>query len=158
MNNETANVASHLNFNGALEHAAKGASLKDIASILGCSVRIMMAILKKDPIFKRDLAQAREIGFTARAEELREIVADNVWGDANHLRVMVDTEKWILSKLHPAVFGDRIAVQVETVDISGAMKEAKERTLKVINPENVAIDIAVKQITNDPFAGLYHKM
>ncbi len=134
-----------------LEFAAKGASLKDIASKVGMNVWKFSELLKRDPIFKRELAQAREIGFTIRAENLSEIVQNNAFNDANHLRVIVDTEKWILSKLHPAVFGDRIAVQVETVDISGAMQEAKQRALRVINPENVAIEATPLAIVHNPF-------
>lgn len=134
-----------------LEFAAKGASLKDIASKVGLNVWNFSELLKRDPIFKRQLGQAREIGFTTRAENLSEIVQNNVFNDANHLRVIVDTEKWILSKLHPAIFGDRIAVQVETVDISGAMQEAKQRALRVINPENVAIDTVPLSIVHNPF-------
>lgn len=134
-----------------LEFAAKGASLKDIAGQIGMSVWNFTIVLKRDPIFKRRLQQARELGFTVRAENLSEIVRDNVFDDPNHLRVMLDTEKWLLSKLHPSVFGDRIAVQVETVDISGAMQEAKRRALRVINPENVAIDVVPIPIIHNPF-------
>lgn len=134
-----------------LEFAAQGAAFKDIARKVGMNVWKFSEMLRRDPIFKRELAQAREIGFTTRAENLSEIVQNNAFNDANHLRVIVDTEKWILSKLHPAIFGDRIAVQVETVDISGAMQEAKQRALRVINPEIVAIDSAPLTIVHNPF-------
>lgn len=134
-----------------LEYASCGASIKDIAEKMGLSVWLFSQLLKRDPILKSRLQQAREIGFTVRAENLSELVQNHIFADANHLRVVVDTEKWILSKLHPAVFGDRIAVQVETVDISGAMQEAKQRALRVINPENVAIEATPLAIVHNPF-------
>lgn len=136
---------------GILEFASQGAAFKDIARKVGMNVWKFSELLKRDPILKRELQQAREIGFTIRAENLSEIVQNNAFNDANHLRVIVDTEKWILSKLHPAIFGDRIAVQVETVDISGAMQEAKQRALRVINPEIVAIDTVPLSIVHNPF-------
>jgi len=129
----------------ALDLTSNGVPIKDIASALGLSILGFQNLLRRDPILAGRFKQAREVGFITRAEALPELVRMNVFSDPNHLRIMVDTEKWLLSKLHPAVFGDKIALQVETVDVSGALKEAKERA------QIIDITPQVEQIP-DPFA------
>lgn len=139
----------------AIDIATAGGALVDIADAIGISIRAYMALLKRDPIFERAIAQARETGFTVRAESVRKMVHDDVFADPNRLRVIVDTEKWLLSKLHPRVFGDRIDVTItEKVDLNQAMSEAKQRASRVIDvtPRNVAIAEALKQVEYDPFA------
>jgi len=129
----------------ALDLASTGAPIKEIASKLCLSVLGFQKLLQREPILANQFRQARETGYTIRAESLREIAHLNPYGDANHLKVVIDTEKWLLSKLHPQVFGDRIAVSVESVDVSGALKEAKDRARIIdVTPQ-------VPQIP-DPFA------
>ena len=111
----------------ALDLASTGAPIKDIAALLCVSVLGFQKMLQRDPILSNRFRQARETGYIIRAENLRQTAHLNEYGDVNHLRMVLDTEKWLLSKLHPQVFGDRIAVQVESVDVSGALKEAKDR-------------------------------
>lgn len=129
----------------ALDLASTGAPIKDIAASLCVSVLGFQKMLQRDPILYAKFRQARETGYTIRAESMREIANLNIYGDVNHLRMVLDTEKWLLSKLHPQVFGDRIAVQVESVDVGGALKEARDRARLIdVTPQ-------VPQIP-DPFA------
>lgn len=111
----------------ALDLAANGAPIKEVAASLGLSQLMFAKLLQRDPILAGRMRQARELGYITRAESLSNEAKSNVYGDVNHLRVVIDTEKWLLSKLHPAVFGDRIAVQVETVDVAGALNDARNR-------------------------------
>lgn len=129
----------------ALDLAANGAPIKEVAASLGLSQLMFAKLLQRDPVLAGRMRQARELGYITRAESLSTEAKLNTYGDVNHLRVVIDTEKWLLSKLHPAVFGDKIALQVETVDVSGALKEAKERA------QIIDITPQAKQIP-DPFA------
>lgn len=143
-----------LNVDGAIETAANGASLKEICRVLGCTVHSFQKLMQRYPTLEKQLRQAREIGFTVRAEGLRELVHNDPFGDPNRMRVIVDTEKWLLSKLHPKVFGDRIDLNItEKVDVGSVMQEARARSRKVIDvtPTNVAINHAVKVLGYDPF-------
>lgn len=60
-------------------------------------------------------ARSRMTGLDVLADELQDI-ADDSGGDAvavNHARLRVDTRKWVLSKLVPKKYGDRIAVDAD---------------------------------------------
>ncbi len=54
-------------------------------------------------------ARARLVGYDCMAEHAV-MIADDTSEDANSRRVRVDTRKWLLAKLHPAQYGDRIMV------------------------------------------------
>lgn len=129
----------------ALDLASNGVPIKEIASVLGLSILMFQRLLQKDPILASRFKQARETGFMTRAESLRELARSDEIPDTNKLKLVLDTEKWLLSKMHPAIFGDRIAVQVETVDVSGALDDAKKRAgLIDITPQTPQLP--------DPFA------
>lgn len=148
-------IISKLDTEAAIVTASNGASLKEICRVLGCTVFSLHTLLNRYPTFAAQLKQAREIGFTVRAEGLRDLVHNDPFADPNRMKVIVDTEKWLLSKLHPRVFGDRIDVNItEKVDVSEPMKQARERARRVIDitPKNVAINQAVKALGYDPFA------
>jgi hypothetical protein len=77
-----------------------------------------------DHVFFPQYARAREIAYHAMADDLLEI-ADDSTGDldadgkvnADHIarsRLRVDTRKWMLSKMLPKVYGDKIVHQGDT--------------------------------------------
>ena len=87
------------------------------------------------PDLREKYARAKELQCTAIAEGIRDIAADgrNDWmqrlafnggnpsweinGEAiNRSRLRVDTEKWLLSKLLPKKYGDRIEQRVADAD------------------------------------------
>ncbi|MBK8270540.1 MAG: hypothetical protein IPK83_20470, partial [Planctomycetes bacterium] len=74
-------------------------------------------------------------GFLNRAEALPDIIVNGIdlgtFQDSKHLRVYVDTEKWLLSKLHASTFGDKQTITHEYVDINKALQDAKRRTIDV---------------------------
>jgi hypothetical protein len=76
--------------------------------------------------FAARYARAREVGFTLIAEELLEI-SDNAKGDftqdedgrksVDHeniarARLRVDTRKWMLSKMLPRIYGDKVVSEL----------------------------------------------
>lgn len=83
--------------------------------------------------FSAQYAKAREIGYHAMADELLEIADDakNDWMERNgeedvgwqlngdHVqrsRLRLDTRKWMLSKVLPKVYGDKVEAKIETGD------------------------------------------
>lgn len=60
----------------------------------------------------RQYAQAREAGWRAMADQLMEIADAATEDDAAARRLQVDTRKWLLSKMLPKVYGDRLDVNV----------------------------------------------
>src|SRR6185369_604064 len=63
----------------------------------------------KPPGISSRYAYARAAGLDAIAEQMEEI-ADDKSDDANSRRVRIDTRKWLLSKLAPKKYGDRIEI------------------------------------------------
>lgn len=94
-----------------LEIAADGATLAEICKKVGIKPIQLYAYCKRYPIFSQRLKEARETGFLTRAEALPDIIVNGIdlgtFQDSKHLRVYVDTEKWLLSKLHASTFGDK---------------------------------------------------
>ena len=64
---------------------------------------------KEDPAFAEQYARAREIGYTHLPEEIVEI-SDNLSGDPARDKLRVDTRKWLLSKVLPKVYGEKLAL------------------------------------------------
>jgi hypothetical protein len=52
--------------------------------------------------------------------------------DPNRARIIIDADKWLASKLIAKVYGDKLDVNVtSTVDLSGALSEARDRALRL---------------------------
>lgn len=119
----------------ALEVAANGATLAETAKSLRITPIQLYKYCKAYPVFSQRFKEARETGFLNRAEALPDIIINGIdlgtFQDSKHLRVYVDTEKWLLSKLHSATFGDKQTITHEYVDINKALQDAKRRTIDV---------------------------
>ena len=78
--------------------------------------------------FAERYARAREAGAYAMADELLEI-ADGA-ADVQRDRLRADTRKWLLSKILPRVFGDKLDVTTQGEKVAGyvipAPAEAKD--------------------------------
>lgn len=112
----------------ALELASSGANTATVAGSLGLNTYGFLKYCEKHPNFARLFQQHREVGFLARAESLPDAIKFGVFNDSNHLRVFVDTEKWLLSKLHQKVFGDKQTVVHEYPDVQSALNDARARS------------------------------
>jgi hypothetical protein len=79
-------------------------------------------------------ALAREMGFDSLAEELLEIsdadcIAPDGWVDAGAVqkaRLMSDNRKWLLSKLVPKVYGDKVVQEVTGADGAALLAGASD--------------------------------
>ena len=67
-----------------------------------------------DEVFPAQYARAREAGLRNMAEEIREIADESAQLETGHeiqaARLRVDARKWLLSKMLPREFGDRLDV------------------------------------------------
>ena len=123
-----------LDIPAGLRCAAEGGKVKDIAKALGCHVDTLRVLRDKDASFATRLKRAREQGFEYLADQMLSLHEDYPDADWNELRLRFETTKWYLSKMHAAVFGDKLALQVEHVDIRGALEEARSRVPRLVNP------------------------
>lgn len=78
------------------------------------------------PGFASQYARARDCGIDMHADELLEI-ADIGSGDVRRDRLRSDNRKWLLSKLFPKKFGDRIEVEASVAYPSMATDQLEQR-------------------------------
>lgn len=63
-----------------------------------------------DQEFRSRIARAREIGYAARAEQA--VIAAKAADDAAKGRLAFDAERWLLSKLDPRRYGDKVSQEI----------------------------------------------
>jgi len=100
-----------------------GLSLRKAAEQVGESARTILNWTKANPAFLTQYTRAREIGYLQLADEILNI-SDEYQVDVRHdgenttidlsatavarNRLRVDTRKWMLSKMLPKVYGDKL--------------------------------------------------
>lgn len=72
--------------------------------------RTVYAWLNDKPEFSQNYARARERRAERDADKLVEI-ADDLDIDHNHKRLMIETRKWIASKMLPKKYGDKVETE-----------------------------------------------
>lgn len=111
------------------ERLAEGLSLREVCRGDGMPPESTVRLWALDNVngFGAQYARAREIGYHAMADEVLEVADDarNDWMERNgeddkgwvengdHIsrsRLRVDTRKWMLSKVLPKVYGDKLDV------------------------------------------------
>lgn len=98
------------------ELLAEGLSLRKSCEQVGSiGVQTVLDWTKKNPDFSGQYARAREVGYQLLADEILEISDDSdPLGDkmdperVARARLRVDSRKWMLSKMLPKVYGDKI--------------------------------------------------
>jgi len=85
--------------------------------------------IAKYPIFSEQYAQAQSDRTVAWSEDLVEI-ADDASGDTQRDKLRVDTRKWLMSKMAPKRYGDKI----ETVHSGGI--EVQQITRRIVDPKD----------------------
>lgn len=88
---------------------ASGLSLRKVCEGLECAESSVRQWAREDPVFASQYATARSEGYETLADQLVDI-SDSVEGDPARDRLRVDTRKWMLSKMLPKVYGDKIDV------------------------------------------------
>ena len=111
----------------AIELAVEGKPLKEIIDAMFTNEYDFWHYKINFPEFSNKFENARQEGLEHLADQLIKI--DETYTDVQRARLKSDNYKWLLSKRKPMTYGDRIDVNVnQTVDISMALNEAKERT------------------------------
>jgi hypothetical protein len=90
-----------------LDGLEAGKSLRAAAKEAGTSAPSFIRWTGEDSDLAERYARAREIGYKLLADELVEI-SDEGSGDAQRDRLRVDTRKWMLAKMLPKIYGERI--------------------------------------------------
>ena len=134
------------------ERLAEGESLRTICRSDGMPSRTEVFRWLADDAnaaFRDQYARAKEFGIEAMADDIQEISDDarNDWMEANgednagwrangeHIqrsRLRVDSRKWILSKLAPKKYGDKIE---QTIGGPNGGPVPVEATIRFIKPE-----------------------
>lgn len=117
----------------AIELAAQGKYVRDIAKALGCSMDHLAVLRARDTHFEKRFCQARILGRELLAESVATITDDDPFGDPQILRLKSDNMKWFLGVQDPAKYGQRQTVTVESVDLGSALTEARQRANRVID-------------------------
>jgi hypothetical protein len=116
----------------------QGSSLRAAARSVGLAYSSVYAWITDDQTFGDQYARAREIGYKLLADELIEIAdtpevgiktktnekgeVETVEGDMiEHRRLRVDTRKWMLARMLPKLYGDKV-----THEVSGTIRHAHE--------------------------------
>jgi len=120
---------------------------KELKEELGIGPYELHGMMTRSEIFSCAFRKAREIYLTNAADELIELAHDQNL-DPMRLRLKSDNTKWLLSKMMPAVYGDKVQVQIETVDLTGALEDARARAKIAQRTTDVVTDAVVKQVSH----------
>lgn len=99
-------------YEAIIERIAAGETLRQVCRDFGMpdAATVRKRVLA-DEAFAQRYAYARGMGLDHMAEEAVAIADDSKADpDPNSRRVRVDTRKWLLSKLRPGQYGDKLAV------------------------------------------------
>lgn len=101
------------------------------------------------PAFERSVRSARAILIDRRMDNAGHVARTEP--DVNRARLIIDTDKWLASKLIPKVYGDRLDVNVTaTIDISDARQLARQRVFvrPMCDPGDVIDAQVIESIDN----------
>jgi hypothetical protein len=138
-----------------LRRMSEGESIRQIArdQKLPCLETIMRWAVGKSGAsddFPERYQVAMEIRGEVSADKIRQIITDLENGkiDAHAARVIIDAEKWIASKLHPRLYGDRRehshVHRIET-SISDRLRRADARLARSMDNAEV-IDVTPEKV------------
>ncbi|MGB7024104.1 MAG: hypothetical protein WBD73_09920, partial [Candidatus Acidiferrales bacterium] len=125
---------------------ADGASLRKTAQNLHISASSIIRQVQRDKIFAEQYARAKEIQLEQLADEILTIAEEKpmatiTFGESGvkecvdaaaiqRNRLRVDSRKWLLSKLVPKVYGDKIQTEVSgelNLSLANSIAEARKR-------------------------------
>lgn len=100
-----------------IEAMEQTGSYTEAAEIAGVSRQVIIRQEAKSDEFRTNIARAREAGYLARAEKA--VVDAKTAKDPQAGRLAFDADRWLLGKLNPARFGDKVQ---HTGDGGGAIQ------------------------------------
>lgn len=108
-----------------IEKALEGTSFKLICRELGLSVFDFRLILRANPQYNKAFQQARIEGYSVLADSLLDVPIEQP--DPYRARLLSDNIKWLIGKRMPEVYGEKVRVELEVVDLQGALDAARSR-------------------------------
>ncbi len=139
----------------ALDLAADGETLKKIRETLDITQLDFRKYRERYPLFETKFQRARQDGLEELVDALQTIPEEIA--DVNRARLKSENIRWLASKRKPAVYGDRLDVNVtQTVDIGQALADARSRaalpifnTNAIVQAESITIPGSYDATTTD---------
>lgn len=125
-----------------LAELESGKSLRKAAEAAGCGASTVLGWVDEDKAFAEQYAQARARGYQLLADEIIEISDDasRDYIETEHgpkldaeavarSRLRVDSRKWMLAKMLPKVYGDKV-----DHNVNGNVNHVHKITREIIDP------------------------
>lgn len=125
-----------------IESIVQGKSLFNTAKSLGIPWSTILNFLNKDPLFKKEIKQSREIWVDNLVCSLIGITKDaTTMAEVSAAKVESENIKWAASKFVPEIFGDNLNVNVShSLDLSSILLAAENRILPIMQRKTDAYD------------------
>lgn len=115
-----------------LEAISEGLSVRAVSRLPGMPVyETIMKWVLRDPEFRERYQMAKTVGYQDVVERLRKVAKGEEGystGDVRRDQLVVELDKWVLSKWDPHTYGDRVAVEH-----SGSVEVAAPLAMEQIN-------------------------
>lgn len=113
---------------------ADGVPLEQAIKVCGLTKRSFFGAKRTHPDVCKGFIDAKEVTAEFRLEDLDQLTAlfKNGGIDKDTYKAVVDTEKWIITKLRPDLFGVR-----STVSVSGLINHAPAQVLQSLSDEQI---------------------
>jgi len=120
--------------NDFLESILAGFNIVESLERNNLSERGFFDACNNDPDFENKFGAYTKHGLKMIASGLLNDI-DNPDKDVARTKLKLEHVRWLLTRLIPETYGDKMKVQIEHVDLSGALLEAKNRSLEAIEAE-----------------------
>ena len=104
-------------------------NIKAIKELMGFNNSEWDAGLKEFSALRFRLQEARIVRSDERVQTMFEVSKDQSI-DVSRAKLIIDTIKWEASKLIPAVYGDKLAIEVKTIDIREGLARAEDAAIE----------------------------
>ena len=114
------------------DHIAQGKSLRQLDKVIGVSPQRVLRQCSADRKFAEQYARAVAMRAELNADRLNDIVNDILDGKITPEagRAAADQIKWHASKLLPKVYGDRLEIDVVSINITDAIERRQAQLLE----------------------------
>jgi len=101
-----------------LEEVSSGKTLSQVCREMGISRCEIYRERENDEAFRDSYARARKAQAESMVDDLLELAATpcSTADEIQQLRINVDLQKWVTARAHPAMFGDKQAVELSGKD------------------------------------------
>lgn len=135
-----------------IDWLAEGRYLADYCTAHGLALRTVQRAIAKSPNIASMVARARAAASPVRADKAMAVACDPDI-EPHRARNIIDVIKWSNKGFDPAVWGDKQTLTVETVDISGALIEARKRKLQPVRNQAALADVQDAEFVTLPALG-----